>query len=398
MSTSSAKGRAGGERLLSREFVILAVATVLYFVGLGAVNPLMPPFVVDELGGSEVVAGVVMGMFAVSALLTRSWFGRMGDRRGARRLVVAGCLLATLSMAVLIVTTTVAMAIVARLVLGAAQAAVITGATVLAIDLAPVSRRGEAASYILVAFHVGLGLGPVGAELVRDATSYDTVWAIVGGLSAAGAGVAMLLPHRPGDPKAAPSPWIHPSGIAPGLVAAFGLVAFIAFTAFIPLYAREIGLDQVGTVFMVASISIAIARIGLARVPDLLGPIRSGTIALVVTGGGAVVLALWQTVPGVYVAAAVLAGGLSLQTPSMIAVAVNGVPDNQRSSAIATFTMFMDLSVALTGPITGLVVSGAGYRTAFLGGALASLVALLLLHGNLAPRWRATNARVAVAG
>jgi predicted MFS family arabinose efflux permease len=81
----------------------------------------------------------------------------------------------------------------------------------------------------------------------------------------------------------------------------------------------------------------------------------------------------------------------------MIAVAVNGVPDNQRSSAIATFTMFQDLSVAVTGPVTGLIVSGAGYRTAFMSGALASLVALLLLHGNLAPRWRASESRVAMA-
>jgi MFS family permease len=387
----------GRERLVSREFVIVAIATVLYFLGLGAVNPLMPQFVVDELGGSEFVAGLVMGVFAVSALVTRSWFGRMGDRRGARRLIVLGCLLAAVSMLVLLVTTTVALAIVARLVLGAAQAAVITGSTALAIDLAPVSRRGEAASYILVAFHLGLGLGPVGAEVLRDAMSYDAVWVIVGGLALLGAAVAMLLPVRRGDPSAAPSPWIHPSGIAPGLVAAFGLVAFVAFTTFVPLYSREIGLEKVGTVFMVASISIAVARIAFARVPDLLGPIRTGTIALSVTILGALTLALWNTIPGVYASAVVLAAGLSLQTPSMIAVAVHGVADNQRTSAIATFTMFMDLSVAVTGPLIGLIVSGTSYRIAFLTAVCTTVVALLVLYRNLAPRWRASTSAVVVA-
>jgi MFS family permease len=384
-------------RLLSREFLILGAATMLYFLGMGASNPLLPKFVVDELGGTEATAGVVMGSFAVSSLATRSWFGRLGDRRGARRLMLIGCTLGSVGMGILMLTTSVALAIVSRLVVGAAQASVMTGSTVLAIDLAPAARRGEAASYILVSFHLGLGLGPIAGELILDASSYDVVWLLLGVLSAAGAGVALLLPHRPGDPDAPPSPWIHPAGIAPGLVAAFGIVAFVAFSTFVPLYGREIGLDQVGAVFMVASISIALARIVFGRAPDLLGPIRAGTIALGLTVVGAVVVATWEAVPGVFVAAAILAGGMALQTPAMIPVAVHGVAEGQRSSAMATFTMFMDLSVALTGPLIGLIVSGVGYRAAFLTTAATSMVALVMLHANLAPRWRASGQPVPAA-
>ncbi|MET0909438.1 MAG: MFS transporter [Ilumatobacteraceae bacterium] len=382
---------------MTREFLILACATMLYFLGMGAANPIMPKFVVDDLGGTEVVAGIVMGSFAVSSLLTRSWFGRLGDRRGARRLVVTGCLLAVVSMGILVATTTVAMAIGSRLVLGAAQASVMTGSTVLAIDLAPASRRGEAASYILVAFHLGLGLGPVAGEALLSAASYDAVWVGLAALALMGAGVATLLPHRPGHPDAPASPWINRSGIAPGLVVAFGIVGFVAFSTFIPLYARDIGLEQVGAVFMVASISIALMRIVFGRAPDVLGPIRAGAIAIALTIVGSLVAAFWSTVVGVFVAAAVLAGGMALQTPAMIPVAVHGVDPNQRSSAMATFTMFMDLSVALTGPIVGLVVSGVSYQVAFLATVGTSVVALVLLLGNLAPQWRRTNESEALA-
>lgn len=379
-------------RLLTREFMVLGCATMLFFAGMGASNPLLPKFVVDELGGSEAIAGVVTGSFAASSLITRSWFGRLGDRRGARLLVLIGCALGALGMAGLVLTGSVATAIASRLVTGAAQAAVMTGATVLAIDLAPESRRGEAASYILVSFHLGLGLGPVVGEAVLSASSYDVVWAGLALMSLAGAGVAALLPWRPGHPDAEPSPWIHPSGVSPGLVAAFGIVGFVSFSTFVPLYAREIGLDQVGAVFMVASISIALARIFLGRLPDALGPIRSGTLALGLTVVGAVVVATWSTVTGVFVAAAILAGGMALQTPSLIPVAVHGVGSHERSSAMATFTMFMDLSVALTGPVIGLVVSGAGYRSAFLTSGAVAGCGLIVLYGNLAPRWRAATA------
>jgi MFS family permease len=378
---------AHGNTLLTREFLILAAATTLYFLGMGASNPLLPKFVVDELGGTEATAGVVMGSFAVAALITRSSFGRLGDRRGARRLVLIGCALSATGMLMLVVTETVAMAIGSRLVLGAAQAAVMTGSTTLAIDLAPEARRGEAASYILVAFHLGLGLGPVLGELVRDQGSYDATWLTLAGTAAAGGAVASLLPHRPANPDAPPSPWIHPSGIAPGVVAAFSIVAFVAFSTFVPLYAGEIGLRRVGVVFTVASISIAVARVALGRVPDRLGPMRAAKLSITLTIVGAIILTTWASPTGVFVAAAVLAGGMSMQAPSLIPVAVHNVPPHERASALATFTMFMDASVALTGPLIGLLVSGAGYRVAFSATVVTSVVALVLVSTQLAPRW-----------
>jgi predicted MFS family arabinose efflux permease len=78
-------------------------------------------------------------------------------------------------------------------------------------------------------------------------------------------------------------------------------------------------------------------------------------------------------------------------------VVVEGIAPNERSSAMATFTMLMDVSVALTAPLIGLIVSGVGYRTAFLTSGVTSLIGLLVLWTRLAPRWRAlTERRVAV--
>lgn len=378
-------------RLLSREFLILGASTMLFFGAMGASNPLLPKFVVDVLGGSQTTAGIVIGSFAVSSLALRSSFGRMGGRRGARRLMLIGCTIGAAGMLVFAGADNIPVAVLGRLLLGAGQAGVMTGSTVLAIDLAPAQRRGEAASYILVAFHLGLGLGPVVGEAVLAQTSYDGVWFTLAALMAGGAVVALMLPHRPGNPHAPKSPWLHPNGFAPGTVAAFGIVAFVAFSFFVPLYAREIGLNRVGPVFVVASISIALVRIVFGRAPDALGPIRSGTIALLLTAAGAVVVAMWHAVPGVYLAAAILAGGMALQTPSLIPVAVHRVEVHERASALATFTMFMDLSVALTGPLMGLLASGAGYRVTFLVGGACALVGLVILRGFLAPRWRAVN-------
>jgi MFS family permease len=88
-----------------------------------------------------------------------------------------------------------------------------------------------------------------------------------------------------------------------------------------------------------------------------------------------------------------LAGGLSLQSPSFMAVAVDGVPPRERGAAMATYTGFFDVANALIGPVFGLIVSGLGYRAAFLTAGALSVLALAILRGMVAPRYRAGRAR-----
>ena len=151
----------GPERLLTRQFAILALSTSCFFLGVGSLNVLLPQFVVDDLGGSEATAGLAMGSMGISAIVTRVWFGRLADRRGARLIMMIGAALAAIASILLTLTTSVAALVGTRLVYGAGQAAFFTGSTTLAVELAPAYRRSQAASYILIAVHVGMGLGPV---------------------------------------------------------------------------------------------------------------------------------------------------------------------------------------------------------------------------------------------
>jgi MFS family permease len=376
----------GHQRLLSRQFVILAAATSCFFLGAGAVNVLLPQYVVDDLGGSEASAGVAMGSMAVSALVSRVWFGRLADRRGARLILVIGAAIAAIASALLVVTGSIAAVIATRLLYGAGQAAFFTGATTLSIDLAPDHRRSQAASYILIAVHVGMGIGPIVAVTLSDRLSFDAIWLLTAGVISVGGIIAATLAYRPPDHDAEPSPWIHPNALGPGFVSLFGVVAFNGFLMFAPLYAREIGLVHIGLVFTVASITIVIVRLAFGWVPDAIGPIRAGSAALVLTALAALVVALWSEPAGMFAGAALLAIGLSLQSPSFIALAVDGVSPSERGSAMATFTGFFDLAGALVGPMFGLIVTGFSYRAAFLIASAMAVFALVILRLLVAPK------------
>jgi len=391
ITTAATSAPLGADRLMSREFATLMVTASVFFLATGAVNALLPKFVVDELGGTEATAGFVMGSAAFSALATRIWFGRTADRRGARRILVLGAGLGAVAFVLLAAASTVAGAVAARLVLGASGAAMVTGATMLGIQLAPPARRSQAVALVLVSFHAGMGLGPTFAEWLLNLRSYAWVWTVAAGFSVASGGLAMLLSFRPGDPNAEPSPMIHRNALLPGVVTLFGVFAFNGFMTFLPLYAREVGMSDAGLAFLVASATMVLIRTALGRVPDVVGPIRAGSGALVLTVGAMIVVALWATPTGVVVGAALVAAGLSLQSPSFIAIAVDGVSDRERGSAMATFTAFYDVAGAVVGPMLGLIVTNVGYRPAFLTTAVLAAVGLIILHLVVAPRWSAAS-------
>ncbi len=374
------------EPLLTREFWTLLAAASVFYLGTGALNALLPRYVVDELSGTELTAGIVMGSLAISALFTRMAFGRMGDRRGARRVLVAGSILGAIALALLSLSSSVEGAIAARLVLGAGGAAMITGATMLSVELAPESRRSEAAGYVLVSFHVGMGLGPLAGEALLETLTYSQLFALVAVVKGSASFIAMGLAHRPGDPHGEPGPLIHPNAIWPGACSLFGVFSFNGFLMFLPLYGREVGLSDVGLVFLTSSITIVIVRIVFGSVPDRLGPVRAGSMALALTAFAAFVVAGWSAPLGLFFGAALLAAGLSLQSPSFIAIAVDGVSPRERGSAMATYTSFFDIANALIGPTFGMLVSLVDYSAAFVTAGVFALVAFSILRFVVAPR------------
>lgn len=386
---------AAPQRLLTARFVVLMATASAFFAGAGLLNAITPLYVVDALGGSEVAAGVTMGSFAVSALLSRPWFGRLADRAGARRIIVVGGLVSATSMVVLLVgPETIATAILSRFVLGFGAAAMLTGVALRSLELAPDGRQSQASSLILVAVHVGLGLGPIIGLRVLDWSGFDAVWWTVVGCGLVSTSLAMLLTNRRPTvvPGRRPAPLVHPAALLPGVVTLFGVFSFNGFLTFASLYGREIGVADVSLLFTTASGTIVIVRLVAGGLPDRFGPIRAGSVALSISILATVVLAVWATPVGAFVGAALVACGLSLQSPSFMPLAIAGVDEHERGAAMATYTGFFDVANALVGPILGLIVAGVDYRVAFLFTGGMAAVGLAILQLAVRPRYEAAHA------
>jgi MFS family permease len=87
----------------------------------------------------------------------------------------------------------------------------------------------------------------------------------------------------------------------------------------------------------------------------------------------------------------VLALGSSLLYPALMTAAVNSAPERERSSVMATFTMFFEIASVAGGAVLGVVASQTSYSGAFVAAACFSLAALVMLHGHLRPRLAAVG-------
>lgn len=379
------------DRVVTRPFLLAVVGTFGIFVSIGMLLPILPVFAKGPLDAGNIGIGLAVAAASPTALFFQPLAGRLGDRRGRRLLVIAGPLLMAATIASYAVADSLLSLTALRLATGVGEAMAFVGFATVVNDLAPVDRRGETISLYSLGVWSGLALGPLLGETVLGKDSYDTVWLASAAFALAAGLIATALPEtRPASAVGeAPrrSRLVHPAALAPGTVLIASAFGFAGFNAFVAVYARDLGLDGAGSIFLVYAVIVIAIRILGRTIPDRLGPKRASGLALCLLAVGLLTIGISGSAAGLYAGSVVFACGTALAFPSLMTLAVDAAPESERSSVVGTFGAFADIGFALGAISLGAVASVAGYGGVFIVGAAASLVGVvLLMRLSLAPR------------
>ena len=369
------------DRILTRPFVLTVVVEFGVCMSIGMLLAVIPVYADERLGVGSF--GVAAAVVAVSPMLlvVQPLAGRVGDRRGRRVLVVAGALIAGISVAGYTLTSSLALLIGLRLFTGIGEGLVLVGAATMIADLAPPHRRGEALSLYSLGLWGGLALGPLLGELVLGEDRFDAVWLVAGGCCLLAALLGLALPET-GQRLSSGDEFgrlVHPAAIGPGLVLAFMVLGFAGLGTFGALYARDLGLDGAGAVFLTYAAVIVATRIVGRQIPDRLGPKRTAGFALVLLASGLLVIGLWNVPAGLFAGTVVVGLGHALAFPSLMTLAVNSAPASERSSVVGTFSAFTELGFLFGSLTLGAIASSVGYDGIFVVCALGPLLGALVL-------------------
>ena len=367
-------------RLVSARFALVTASALAYFLAIGMLMPTIPRFVENVLDGGGVAVGVVAGAFALTAAVLRPWAGRIGDRQGRRVLVLGGAAVLGVSYLLYVFVDALVPLILLRVLSGVGEAAMFVGAATAVQDLAPPERSGEAASYFSVAVYGGLGGGPFLGEAIQQAHGYDAVWIAAAGACAVAFVLGWWTPV--GTTSSEHRPLLNRAALGPGAAMLLSLSGLAAFTGFLALYVDHEGLGDAGPVFATYGGLILAMRLAGARIADRFGARETAMFAVACIVAGMLVMASWSSRPGVFAATAVFSIGMALQYPALIRLVISQAPADERSSAIATLSIFFDLSQGLGLFVLGGVVAlFDGERAAFLvAAALSASAAVVLLR------------------
>ncbi|WP_079964069.1 MFS transporter, partial [Salmonella enterica] len=371
---------------LNLRIVSIVMFNFASYLTIGLPLAVLPGYVHDAMGFSAFWAGLIISLQYFATLLSRPHAGRYADVLGPKKIVVfglCGCFLSGLGYLLADIASawpliSLLLLGLGRVILGIGQSFAGTGSTLWGVGVVGSLHIGRVISWNGIVTYGAMAMGaPLGVLCYA--------WGGLQGLALTVMGVALLaillaLP-RPSVKANKGKPlsfravlgrvWLY--GMALALASAgFGVIA-----TFITLFYDAKGWD--GAAFALTLFSVAFVGTRLLF-PNGINRLGGLNVAMICFGVEIIGLLLVGTaaMPWMAKIGVLLTGmGFSLVFPALGVVAVKAVPPQNQGAALATYTVFMDMSLGVTGPLAGLVMTWAGVPVIYL--AAAGLVAMALL-------------------
>jgi MFS transporter, DHA3 family, macrolide efflux protein len=206
-TTSFVRDLAVGLSTIVRSRVLLGVlmAGAIAMLGLGAVNVLMVPLVVDVMGAAEIWFGALNAMQVIGMVISGSVIAVLAQRFAPTRMISAGMFGAGIAVTAVAFTNAPWQLGIVLLVIGVLVAPINAGVATLAQILVPDQLRGRVNSAINTVISLSMVVSQAFAGLLAAAVGISAVF-IIGGALTVAAGVVSAFLFMGQDVEPAPPP------------------------------------------------------------------------------------------------------------------------------------------------------------------------------------------------
>jgi len=349
--------------------------TFIAYTSIGLSLAVLPVFIHQNLGFSAIVAGIVISLQYVTTFLCRMFAGNMVDKRGPKPAVTMGMAAFTISGIMLLFAwllrdmplISLGMLVVTRLITGIGEGFVGSSPINWALFATSDEHTAKAISFNGIASYGGIAVGAPLGVIISNSFGLGAISVLIAALAFGGFLYAKNKTALQGSSKAPREGFLQvlkkvsPYGIAMGL----GGLGFGTISTFITLY--YMALKWQGAVLCLSAFStmFILGRLVFSRAINKYGGMKTTLVCLSVEVVG--LLVLWLApAPALAVIGAGIAGlGFSLVFPALGVEAVKLVPDSNKGAALSGYSLFIDMSLGLTGPLVGFVASQFGLMYIF---------------------------------
>lgn len=351
----------------------------------GMLIPELPSYL-QKMGGEEYV-GFIIGLFTVSAGLSRFWSGQLADRIGRVKIMLFGTLVTAVCGVLYIYTLTVTSFLLLRLIHGLSTGWRPVGATAYLADVAPPHRRGEAMGFLGVAGTTGMALGPYFGSVLQEEWSYEAMFIVSSILGLVSMVITFFLPESKEHPEKFKLRHLNVFGKGPildfSLMPTFitTLLETFAFGVIIsmsPILMADLGFKYEG-VFNLLFVSVSLVlRFGAGKWSDKFGRIPILRIGMVCLVASMVMLTFTATRSTVLIAGILYGGSIGFNRPTIFAWTAEAAHPARVATALSTMLLALEIGIGAGAFLSGEIYSGDSSNLPWAFGA-ASIMAIAAL-------------------
>lgn len=402
----------------SGDFVLALLIALFAFIACQSLNNGTPLYIA-RIGGTAGFSGMLILVFSAAAGVARLFAGRVIDRFGRRRIMIAGALLMVAGTVFAIPFPGMYPQITLRILQGLGFSCVTTGSSTVAADVLPAERLGEGIGYYALGQSLGMAIGPALGIFLCTLPFTESLFV---GATAVCATLFILVmcctyeKHIDRLPESSQyrkmeerrreraedlgeadlekaeeevtaaeeeqyrgiRRFFEPRAFVGAIPQVFNCFAFAIPTSFTALYAQTLGFENAGLFFFVGAIAMTASRFFGGRLLDIAPP----RILLACTNICGIVMfmmmAFAQSELIFYASGLFFGVSMGFSFPLLNSMAIKNTPPERWGAANAMFFLANDVGVGFGACIWGLVVDAFGFFPIMIGGALMFVLCYLI--------------------
>lgn len=362
------------ERLWNSQYIFLLFLGTLTATSFSMVTPTISKYA-TQLGASLAIAGVISGLFSITALVARPFGGVMADRFNKKYILSSATMVIGAASLGYSFSTNVHLLLTFRILHGIGFAVSSTANIALVTTFIPRNRMGEGIGYYGLGQIIANAVGPNVGLIIGNSYGFRTTFLISAIIVLIAATLMMRIQYEVPITTANSDTLPHKNIAFQDLVAIdilpLALIGGIfsltngVVSSFLVLLGEERGIKNIALYFTVNAICLLAVRPMAGKLSDRKGLSFILYPALVLTAIESLLLANATVLWMVLIAAAFKALGQGSAQPTLQSACIKKLGVSRSGVATSTFYIGADIGQGI-GPIIGGVISGRyGYNVMF---------------------------------
>ncbi len=369
-------------KIWNKVFISIFIANMALYLGQQMVTSLVAKYA-DFLGASATMVGLVVSIFAVTALVFKIVSGPAIDTYNRKYILMGAMFVMTIAYLGYSFSKTIPMLLVFRLLQGSAQAFSATVCLTLAADALPPDKFGAGIGYFSLAQVASQAIGPTVGLALMNTIGYQYTFLVGAAIMVCAIGIASQIKiHHVQVKKFKINVHniIAKEVLLPATVIMILAIAFSVINSFLIIFAGRQGVTgNIGLFFTVYALTLLFTRPFIGKMTDKFGLVKVSIPAVLCTALSFVIISYSKSLPMFLIAAFVSAFGYGACQPAIQSLSMKCVSKDRRGAASSTNYIGNDLGNLIGPVIAGAVIERVSYIAMWRWMTIPILIAMLMI-------------------